>query len=424
MSGQSLRYDREWMTLVLAHCLRDPNVLRAVHPRMKVEDFGLQLHQVIWRATSTYYSQFRGIPGQSVLLQELIKLGDAGYLRPEDIPAIASLIPELYRVQLDSLWFLQEFETYIRTVRIGEALIAGPQYIAEGNFEGLYTHIRDAYSASHVDHSPVVSPFAEFLSIDMEATIPTMIADIDAAMDGGLCPKEVGMIMAVTGGGKTIMLENIAFGAAIHKKNVLYATFEMGREKLAQRLYSCATGIPYKDIKRAPVELQQKVVEMTKRFEPYVRFKEFLDAPYTLLDVENTIHQLSDEGWEIDLLITDWLDCIQSVTYGKEVNRIDPRHVLQAVATEHVELANRLYIPIWTATQANRSAIGRNIIDLRHTAESYGKAWKLDVVWTIQEDSENEGVFNCYSAKLRDNPKRLIRLRGDLDRMRFKPLVS
>lgn len=423
MSEQSSKYDRDWMALLLAHCLRDSNVLRVVQPRMKLDDFQLALHQVIWRALGNYYAQFRNVPTTRVLLREIGKLVASGYAGEESIPALSQLLPELYSISLDAVWFLQEFESFIKTVRVGAVIGRGHEYIQEGEFDKLYGDLREAYTASHVDHSPVVSPFAEFLSIDMEAVVPTMIADIDAAMDGGLCPKETGMVMAITGGGKTIFLENILFGASIHKFNALYATFELGREKLAQRLYSCATGIPYKEIKRAPVALQQRIVEMTKRFEPYVRIKEFLDAPYSLLDVENTIHQLADDGWETQLLITDWLDCVQSIKYGNDVGRVDERHVLQAVAVEHTVLANRLGIPVWTATQANRSAIGRNIIDLRHTAEAYSKAWKLDVVWTIQEDSEEQGVYNCYSAKLRDNPKKLIKLRGDLDRMRFRPLT-
>jgi len=45
----------------------------------------------------------------------------------------------------------------------------------------------------------------------------------------------------------------------------------------------------------------------------------------------------------------------------------------------------------------------------------------MDVVLTLQQDMENLKLFNCYTAKNRDNPKSLLKLLGDLDHMKFRP---
>ena len=115
------------------------------------------------------------------------------------------------------------------------------------------------------------------------------------------------------------------------------------------------------------------------------------------------LDHLIEEGIQPDLIIVD---------YGDEVDakRHYSDHWVEAgsVFKDLRDLGHDYGCPVWTATQANRAALGKEVITMKDIAESIKKAAIADVIVAIcqtWEEEQNEQV-RLFLAKIRDGKAR------------------
>ena len=82
------------------------------------------------------------------------------------------------------------------------------------------------------------------------------------------------------------------------------------------------------------------------------------------------------QGKKPDVIIVDYADLLRG--HGQE-----KRHELEGIYEDLRGMAGEYEIPVWTASQANRSALEEDIIDASKISESYGKVMVADFVLSL-----------------------------------------
>ena len=180
---------------------------------------------------------------------------------------------------------------------------------------------------------------------------PTGLPTVDYWMDGGLARKELGLIKAPPGIGKTTIKINFAYNNIVLGLDVLYITLEMAAAQIFTRFISRYTSIPFsefknKSLRQALLDNNVDVEEVINFFGNHLRIKEFI-AGTSFFDIEAYISSLIEETGFNGIVYVDYLN---EISYP---NAKDLWVVLEKVSNAFDVLANKYDIPIWISAQDN-----------------------------------------------------------------------
>ena len=240
-----------------------------------------------------------------------------------------------------------------------------------------------------------------------EERVPTGMIHLDAVMDGGLACGELGVFLAPPNYGKSMALVNAGFGAAgpISRCNVAHFSFEMDDDVVAKRY---AARLLFRFPKATGLE------DYEREFDHYSRM--MMPGSVRIFRIAGTcdviryhLDRLLDEGFDLGLVIIDYGDIVRA---GKD--RENRYTELGDIFRDLREIAHDYGVPLWTATQATRGSLGKEIITMADLAESFQKAHIADAIVAIcqtKEEEENQGG-RLFLAKLRDGmARRMVRMK-------------
>jgi replicative DNA helicase len=148
--------------------------------------------------------------------------------------------------------------------------------------------------------------------IDLEDGTHTLVK-LDNHMYGGFWPDELTIIIGETKVGKSFLLAELAYQAAVHGFNVIYFTIEMDKMKAQRRLYSRISGIPYRHFRMATLsEKQDKFIK--KRLDKFDRncgklWAVSFSKGATVNEVERKAYETQNRfGLEWDFMVVDYLN--------------------------------------------------------------------------------------------------------------------
>jgi KaiC/GvpD/RAD55 family RecA-like ATPase len=260
--------------------------------------------------------------------------------------------------------------------------------------------------------------------------VPCGIKTIDKWTGGGLRTKQLGIIMAPTGEGKSSMLVNMAHKmAALEARRVWLVTNELSLEEQTERVLSKITGVEV-----------QKIID-----DPGMGYTDELDRQWTQNDLheklritevnrEVSVDDLESEmmkwvnllGWKPDVLVLDFIERMRPCDSGYSRDRV--WDWLGAISRDLSRFAKRHNILVWTAAQTNRSGFGRDPKkrDPLSLEMAQGSVKHLQEAASIigmrqQEISDNEIVMEMVDLKQRfsKRSKRSVFLEVDLSRMQI-----
>ena len=98
------------------------------------------------------------------------------------------------------------------------------------------------------------------------------------------------------------------------------------------------------------------------------------------------------------MVLVDYADIMKDVGKAQEM-----RHALGNIYEDLRGMAGEMQIPIWTASQANRSALDEDVIEASKVAESYTKVMTADFVISLSRKIEdkigNTGRFHIIKNR-------------------------
>ena len=215
----------------------------------------------------------------------------------------------------------------------------------------------------------------------------TAMEGLDPIIGGGLSGGELGIVLAPTGGGKSMALVKFAANAMLDGKKVVYYSLEMKEEKIGHRFDAALNRIPLKHVTEY-VDTIRETSKYIKQKGGALFIKEFPTGTATVNTLRTHLETLErDHGIVPDVVMVDYADIMKSTSEYSE-----RRYNLTSIYETLRALAMELNIPIWTASQANREAINSPKFDLRVISESLGKAQTADVILGVGRTEEDKLV--------------------------------
>jgi replicative DNA helicase len=375
------KYGQSFQTKVLSSLIADVSVLdtltEIIHPKF----FEAESNKWIAEEIIDYYNEFKKSPTLDVFKVEVSKLEDKGFQKSV-VEQLKLVFTQVGDSDLD--YVKKEFSAFCINQNLKQAIIESVDLLKAGNYDRIKDLVDKAMKVgvdSELGHDYLLD-FEERTTDINRNTVPTNWDCINELMDGGLGPGELGVVVAPSGVGKTWVL--CALGAAAVKKglNVVHYSLELSEHYVGQRYDTVFTQIPSADVKDKKDEVKEKI----SRLRGKLLIKYFPPKGVSAKKIEAHIEKMIAAGNRPDLIIIDYADLLLShssksdSTYGEQ----------GGVYIELRGMGGELGIPIWTASQTNRSGIDSEVIEADKIADSYAKVMNADFIMSISRKSKDK----------------------------------
>ena len=153
---------------------------------------------------------------------------------------------------------------FCRKQKLKEAMIRSVKLLERSSFDEISKVINDAIKlGDYSDHGyDYVKDFEKRFEIKARNPITTGWKEIDDICKGGLGKAELGVVIAPTGAGKSMVLVHLGAQAIKHGKTVVHYTLELADTVVAGRYDSCLTKIPLSQMHSFKEEIYEQVQDL------------------------------------------------------------------------------------------------------------------------------------------------------------------
>lgn len=381
-------------------------------PLIKGSYFEFPQHQRIWSVLSDYYARYGTLPTDEAILEQIREEKTQNELMSDYREEMAN-INSLDETSIDnSQYYLDKVEEFAKEQALKEAILESVDFISKKQFSKVEDTIRGAISVSrHVDlgadyFDGISERWKKAKDNNLAPKYRTPFQAINSSLEGGLAGKELAMVVAPPGVGKSLFLANQAVQSCFDGHNVLYISLEMSEDRVAQRLDSIFTRIKQKELPNRVGDIESRISEIGGQVQlGRLRIKEFPTKRATPTQIRAFINQLqSHEDFHPDVIIIDYLELMASDSKSPEYQNQERQ------AQELRGLAIELNALVWTATQTNREGKRVKIITDAELADSYGKTRVCDLVFSVNQTEEefDEGRARLFIIKSRNGKARFL----------------
>lgn len=415
--------------VIFSNLLYNEQFIRSALPYIKKEYFSLPQHRTIFEVINDYFTKYNNCPDASAIKIELSnqKINDSLY---KDCLEFVQTIPTSLNNDYD--WLIEQTEKWCQDKAIYNAIMESIQVIdgkVKDKDKGALPHIlSDALSVSfdqHIGHDFLEDYEARYdFYHKVVERIPFDIDYLNKITRGGVPRKTLNVILAGTGVGKTLMMCHFAAANLMAGKNVLYITLEMAEERISERIDANLMSIPLNDLETYPRETYQtKIQRIRNKTSGKLIVKEYPTASVGSGHFRHLLNELKlKKKFSPDIIYIDYLNlCTSSrIRGGANVNSYT---LVKAIAEELRGLAVEYNLPIFTATQTNRSGFTSSDVGLEDTSESFGLPATADFMFAAISSEELESLGQLLIKQLKNrynDPGLYRRFVVGVDRARMK----
>ena len=246
-----------------------------------------------------------------------------------------------------------------------------------------------------------IKDFEERYTLTSRDPVSTGFERVDEICKGGLGKSELGVVIAPTGAGKSMVLVHLGSQALKQGKTVVHYTLELQDTVVGNRYDSCISEVPLGDL----FQNKKQVLYKIKDIPGQLIIKEYPTKSASTETIKNHIERLRKKGIEPDMIIVDYADLLRPTRTSKE-----KRYDLESTYEELRAIAQIYKCPVWTASQTNRSGLNAEVITMEAISEAFNKCFVADFICslsrTVQDKQSNKG--RMFIAKNRNGPDGLI----------------
>ena len=224
---------------------------------------------------------------------------------------------------------------------------------------------------------------------------------IDNITGGGLGKGELGVCVAPTGGGKSMVLTHLGAEALKAGKCVVHYSFELLDSVICRRYDSCLTEINLSSI----IVNKEKVRKIVENVPGKLIVKQYPTKSASSVTLKAHLEKLKRRGFNPDMIIVDYADLLKPVNRERE-----KRNELESIYEELRAIAMEMECPVWTASQTNRSGLNAEIITMESISEAFNKCFVADFIFSVSRTPEdkisNEG--RIFIAKNRNGQDGMV----------------
>mgnify|MGYP003132951988 FL=1 len=395
---------------------KDIEFFSEIVPLLKSDYFDFPAYKNVFLGVKNYYDKYRKLPSDSVL-PDFINASVSG-ASDEGID-YENTLAEINTIDKSCLgdreFLLDTVEEFARQKAMDCAVRKAMVILnEEGDIAEVEELVKNALLVNrNVDvgqdyFEEVQARLLRSYQENNERKISTVFSTHDRHLEGGLASKELAMVVAPPGVGKSLYLVNQGAHAIYEGKNVLYVSLEMSQDKIAGRFDSVLTEIRNADLKKphAQLKLKDRLREVKTKTNGRLIIKEFPTGASNVNQLRALLVQLRlHKDFVPDLIIVDYLELLRPNRMIESEYQAQQRiaEELRGLAVEHKCL-------MWTASQTNRQARRVNIITDAELGDSYGKIRPADWVISLNQTQEeyDEGQMRVFVIKARDSKQHYL----------------
>ena len=375
------QYGHPFQTKALAALVTDRDFLQQSADIVSPEYFDSDASKWIIRKTLNYFNEYRTVPTMEVFKVEVEKIEN-------EVQAVSvkEQLKETYKSsQVKDIEYIKDtFLDFCKNQTLKNALIRSVDLLELGDYDDIRNLIDKALKAGverdlgHEYIAEIEDRYREEHRNPIETPWPV----INQLLLGGLGKGDLGMIAGGPGGGKSWAL--VALGAQAVKLGytVIHYTLELSEKYVGKRYDANFTEIPVGDLADNKDIIQERLLGL--RGGLYIR--EYPAGQATVNTIHAHLENCIQQGINPDLVIVDYADLLTSKSSKEKRDKLDD------IYTNLRGLATQMKIPIWTASQVNRTGAREEIIQGDRMAESYSKMMITDFAMSLSrnhEDKEN-----------------------------------
>ncbi len=394
MENNSLtQFGTGFQSKIITSCLLDTMFLQTVMEVLEPEYFESDANSWIVKEIYKYFIKYKTTPTLEALKiavdeveNDVLKL------------TIVEALKDAWRHrEATDLQFVQEKTLeFCKNQVLKSAILESASLLESQNYDGIKAVIDSAMKAGtpvDIGHDYNVG-IEERLTKSTRVTIKTPWDIIDEVMDGGLGEGELGVVVAPAGVGKTWVLQTIAAGAIKRGFTIAHYTLELNETYVGLRYDTIFSGISTQNIKFQKEEVKKIIDSLKGR----MIIKSYPTRAASVNTISAHLKQLELKNIIPDMVIVDYADILKDISGMREV-----RHQLGSIYEDLRGMAGEFKVPVWTASQANRSALEEEVIDATKVAEAYSKVMTADFVLSISRQAQDKlsHTARCHIIKNR-----------------------
>ena len=312
---------------------------------------------------------------------------------------IIETLKEIYRYfDAPDLDYIQDMALdFFKNQMLKNAIVESVEILeSSGDFDAIKTIIDNAMRAGaerNIGHEYVEDIEIRYSEMARN-TVETPWDVINELTQGGLASGELGVIVAPAGIGKTWVLSAMGAYAISQKLSVVHYTLELNEAYVGLRYDSIFSGFEGQNLKYHKEEVMEKLFKLDGK----LTIKYYPTKSCTVNTLSAHLKKAMTFGEKIDMVIVDYADIMRDIHKTREM-----RHALGNIYEDLRGMAGEFQIPVWTASQANRSALDEDVIEASRIAESYAKIMVADFVMSLSRKIEdkigNTGRFHVIKNR-------------------------
>jgi len=352
-----------------------------------------------------------------------------GYREKYDVHPTCKIMASILRSQMDDENDLtkKQVRDYYARICGTEVEIEGAEYIKETSLEfckkqklkeAMVKSVKLLESSSFGDIASLINgalnlgsdndigydykaDFEERFMLKSRDPVSTGWQEIDSLIKGGMGRGELGVVIAPTGAGKSMVLTHLGAHAVMAGKCVVHYTLELADTVIASRYDSCITGVPLKDL----TIFKEQIYDKIQLLDGKLIVKEYPTKSASVQTIKVHLEKLNSRGINPDLIIVDYGDILKPIN-----NKREKRMELESIYEDLRGLGQIYCCPVWTASQTNRSGLNAEVITMESISEAFNKCFVADFIFsvsrTIDDKATNGG--RLFVAKNRNGPDGIV----------------
>ena len=391
------RYGQSFQSKVVSALLTDGKFLDTIGEITTPKFFENDANKWIISEILEYHEVYRKPPTLDVFKSQLSKV-DNEVLKKTVVEQLRHVFTQVGNVDLD--YIKNEFTNFCINQNLKGVILQSVDLLKAGSYDRIKDLVDRAMKVGQENNLGMdyIEDYDERVQDLKRTTVPTKWQPINDLMDGGLGPGELGVVVAPSGVGKTWILTAIGAEAVRQGLSVVHYTMELSEHYVGARYDTVFTGTPSAELKDKKDEVKAKITNLKGK----LLIKYFPPKGVTVKKLQQHIEKMVTLDNKPDVIIVDYADLLLSHS-----NKSDSTYAEQGgVYIDLRGMSGELEIPVWTASQTNRSAIDSEVIEADKIADSYAKVMNADFImsWSRKSKDKLNDTARAHIMKNRFGP--------------------
>lgn len=405
---------------ILSNLVTSEDYCRKVLPFLQADYFSVRQESILFETINDFVTEYNALPTKEALSIEASNRKD---ISDEELKLLIDFVDGIKDKNTHKDWLVDETEKFCKTKSIYNAIMQSIKIIdgrdKKYKEDAIPKLLQDALAVSFdtsVGHDYFKDSSSRYdLYGSTEESIPYDLKIFNKVWRCGLPKKSLSVIVAQSGGGKSLLMSHIAAGAAKAGKNVLYITCEMSENKIAERIDANFLRVDIdKIINLGRDNFITEIDRIAEKSRGRLFIKEYPPSSASVTHFNTLLAELkTKQNFVPDLIVVDYLGIVASARM-KMGSGVNTNSYLGSVAEELRGMAIEHNVPVLTGAQLNRGGFNHSEVDETHLADAISIFMTCDIMYAIMRSPEMDELDQVLIKQLKNrygdpnNPKRFL----------------